>query len=44
MMNQERLTAEEAAGIIGIGRNAVYRLAQTGELASYRIGRKLSHP
>ncbi len=41
MMNQERLTAEEAAGIIGIGRNAVYRLAQTGELASYRIGRKL---
>ena len=27
MMNQERLTAEEAAGIIGFGRNAVYRLS-----------------
>ena len=46
MMNQERLTAEEATGIIlESGRNAVYRLAQQAEaLASYRIRTSFSSP
>lgn len=40
-VNKEALTAEEVAEILQIGRNAVYNLAKTGELGSYRIGRKL---
>lgn len=40
-MNKEALTAEEVAEMLQIGRNAVYDLAKTGELGSYRIGRKL---
>ena len=37
----EQLNASEVAGILHIGRNAVYELAKSGELPSFRIGRKL---
>ncbi len=37
----EQLNASEVAGILHIGRNAVYALAKSGELPSFRIGRKL---
>ncbi len=40
-MNNESLTAADVAEILSIGRNAVYELASTGEIASYRIGRRL---
>ena len=41
MRNDDALKAEEVAEILRIGRNAVYSLAKTGELGSYRIGRRL---
>lgn len=41
MFNDEALNAAEAAALLHIGRNAVYALAKTGELPSYRLGRKL---
>lgn len=41
MLNEEVLTATEVASILHIGRNAVYDLAKSGELSSYRMGRKL---
>lgn len=41
MANEEALTADEVAEILHIGRNAVYALAKSGELSSYRIGRRL---
>ena len=41
MRNDDALKAEEVAEILRIGRNAVYGLAKTGELGSYRIGRRL---
>lgn len=41
MDNENALNAEEVAKILKIGRNAVYNLAKSGELTSYRIGRKL---
>lgn len=41
MANDDALTANDVAGILRIGRNAVYDLAKSGELGSYRIGRKL---
>lgn len=41
MTNNDRMTAEQVAQALHIGKNSVYKLAQTGELASYRIGRKL---
>ena len=40
-MNERALNAEEVASLLHIGRNAVYALAKSGELASYRLGRKL---
>lgn len=40
-LESEPLNAEDVARILHIGKNAVYQLAKTGELASYRIGRKL---
>lgn len=40
-MDEDALRAEDVAEILGIGRNAVYALAKSGELGSYRIGRKL---
>ena len=41
MSNDDALTAEDVADILHIGRNAVYDLAKSGELGSYRIGRRL---
>lgn len=40
-MLDDALTAEEVAEMLRISKNSVYRLAQSGELASYRVGRKL---
>lgn len=41
MLGDDALTADEVADILHVGKNFVYRLAQSGELTSYRIGRKL---
>lgn len=41
MSNADALTADEVAEILHIGRNAVYDLAKSGEIGSYRIGRRL---
>lgn len=41
MQNDDALKAEEVAAMLRIGRNAVYELAKSGKLGSYRIGRKL---
>ncbi len=41
MFDDDALTAEEVAGMLRVSKNSVYRLAQSGELASYRVGRKL---
>lgn len=40
-MNNQALKAEEVATLLHIGRNAVYALAKSGDLPSYRMGRKL---
>lgn len=40
-MEEDALRAEDVAAMLGVGRNAVYELAKSGELPSYRIGRKL---
>ena len=41
MFDDDALTAEEVAEMLRVSKNFVYRLAQSGELASYRVGRKL---
>lgn len=41
MADEESFNAAEVAGMLGVGKNKVYELAKTGELPSYRIGRKL---
>ena len=41
MFDDDALTAEEVAEMLRVSKNSVYRLAQTGELPSYRVGRKL---
>lgn len=41
MLNEEVLNAADVAGILHIGRNAVYELAKSGKLPSYKMGRKL---
>lgn len=41
MPNEDALTANEVAEMLHIGRNAVYDLARSGDLGSYRIGRRL---
>lgn len=38
------LSVEEAAKELGIGRNTAYRLVQTGELPSVRMGRRILVP
>lgn len=40
-MNDKALNAEDVASLLHIGRNAVYALAKSGDLPSYRMGRKL---
>ena len=41
MRNSDFLNAEDVARYLHLGKNSVYQLAKTGELASYRMGRKL---
>lgn len=41
MLDDDALTAEEVAEMLRVSKNSVYRIAQSGELASYRVGRKL---
>lgn len=38
------ITVEEAAQIIGIGRNQAYNAAATGQLPTLRIGRRILVP
>jgi excisionase family DNA binding protein len=38
------ITVEEAAQLLGIGRDLAYRLARTGEFPSLRLGRRLVVP
>lgn len=41
MFDGDALTAEEVAEMLRVSKNSAYRLAQSGELESYRVGRKL---
>ena len=41
MSGNDFLNAEDVARYLHLGKNSVYQLAKTGELASYRMGRKL---
>lgn len=41
MRNDDALTAQEVADILGVGKNKIYELAKTEQLRSYRIGRKI---
>ncbi len=41
MLKEEPLNAVQVASLLHVGRNKVYEMAQSGELPSYRIGRKL---
>lgn len=41
MAEENALTAEDVAEMLRVSKNSVYRLADEGELPSYRIGRKL---
>ena len=38
------LSVEDLMPILGIGRNTAYRLVQTGEIRSIRIGRQIRIP
>lgn len=42
MFDGDALTAEEVAEMLRVSKNSVYRLAQSGVLASYRVGKKTS--
>lgn len=39
--NRMTLTVEEAAQLLGIGRQSAYQAARTGELPTIRLGRRL---
>jgi excisionase family DNA binding protein len=41
---QPTVTVDEAAAVLGIGRNAAYAATRTGELPSIRIGRRTLIP
>ena len=41
MLQTESLTVDQVAGLLGLSRNTVYKMAKDGSLPSYRIGRKL---
>ena len=45
-MNRERQTykVEEAAKILGIGRNLAYELVRSGKIPSLRLGRRIVVP
>lgn len=38
------LSVEQAADLVGVGRNAAYRAAHRGDLPAFRVGRKLRIP
>lgn len=38
------LSVEEAAELVGVGRNAAYRAAHRGDIPAFRVGRKLRIP
>lgn len=38
------LSVEQAAEIVGVGRNAAYRAAHSGDIPAFRVGRKLRVP
>jgi excisionase family DNA binding protein len=46
MTDQERqtVTVEEAARILGVGRNSAYAAAERGDLPTIRLGRRLVVP
>ena len=44
MGNKETLSVEEAAKVLGIGRNLCYERVKTGEIPVIRIGRRLLVP
>lgn len=41
---RQTLTVEEAAALLGIGRNTAYQAAASGQLPVIRIGRRLLIP
>lgn len=41
---RETITIEEAAVMLGIGRDSAYRAAKRGEIPTIRIGRRLLVP
>ena len=41
MSSDSFMNAEEVARYLHLGKNTVYQLAKTGQLASYHVGRKL---
>lgn len=43
-MERQTVTVEEAAQILGIGRNSAYEAVRRGELPAIRIGRRFVIP
>ena len=43
-MTRETLTVEEAAKVLGVGRNTAYEAVRRGEIPSIRVGRRLVVP
>jgi excisionase family DNA binding protein len=43
-MDKQTLSVEEAAEILGIGRNSAYRAARDGSLPTLRFGKRLVVP
>jgi excisionase family DNA binding protein len=44
LIERETLTVDEAAKILGIGRNKAYEAVQTGEIPSLRFGSRIVVP
>ncbi len=43
-MTRETFTIEEAAEVLGVGRNTAYEAARRGEIPSIRLGRRILVP
>lgn len=43
-MNRATYTIDEVAEILGIGRSSAYQAAQTGEIPTIKVGRRLLVP
>lgn len=43
-VRRQTLTIEEAARVLGIGRNSAYEAARRGEIPTIKIGRRLVVP